>query len=115
MKTLIVLAGQLGVILVIGAIWAQAGRLAHRAGKRGYTLTFIQALALVVFACAFIGPLVLLTTHTTADRVGGLVVLAIGAGAGLGAWALWRRVPAPDAPGTAESFSVSIAAASDEP
>jgi len=114
-KTLIVILGQLGVYLVIGVIWTQVGRLGQRAGKRGYTLTFIQALALVVVTCAFAGTLVILTTHTTADRLGGLAVFAVGAGAGLGIWALWHRVPAPDAPGTTESFSVSIAAGDREP
>jgi hypothetical protein len=105
---LILFAVQLGVVIGLGVIWTQVGRLGQRAKKRPETTRWIQMLALVVVACAIGGALYILTSRTWSDRLLGLAALAIGAGAVLAAWALWRRTPAPDEPGTTESFTVSI-------
>src|SRR6266849_4472085 len=107
---LIPFAVQLGVVIGLGVIWTQVGRLGQRAKKRPETTRWIQMLALVVVACVIAGALYILTSRTWSDRLLGLAALAIGAGAVLAAWALWRRTPAPDEPGPTESFTVSIPA-----
>jgi len=110
MKTLKTLVAQISLWLVIGAVWyaalAVVARLGQRAKKSPQTLIWIRLLVLVVVGCAFLGTLLLLIAPTATDRLLAAPFFAVGADGGLGAWALWRRVPAPEKPGTVDSFTV---------
>jgi len=87
--------------------WAVVGRLGQRAKKTPMTMVWIQVLVMVVVGCEFMGLIfLLLIAHTPADRLLSLPFFAVGIAAALGAWALWRRVPRPEKPGTIESFPV---------
>lgn len=93
-------------LTVLVAAWSVVARLGHRAKKTPLTMVWIQVLVMGVVGCTFIGALLLVTVPTPADRLLTLPVFAVGAAAALGAWALWRRVPRPEKPGTVESFAV---------